>query len=956
MNKKRIVTMMIGRYCWTGLLACLLYALCPYASGAQTTETLYLSGTGLGHTVTWDFYCSKGMNSGRWSRIEVPSQWELQGFGAYTYGRFYLNEGAKPADEWGLYRYRFDVPRQWEGRQVNIVFEGVMTDTEVRVNGRLAGAKHQGGFYRFVYDITDKLHFKGKNRLEVKVWKESANRSVNAAERRADWWLFGGIYRPVYLEAVPRTHIERVAVDATAEGSLSARIHFRNLPKQCALRTELLTVDGNVSQGKRLSRLNGDTCQTVTTQWKGVRPWDCEHPNLYKLRLELLDASQRVLHVHEERIGFRTVEFRPKDGIYVNGTKIVLKGINRHCFHPDGGRTTNRDISLQDAKLIKAMNMNAVRSHYPPDKHFLEVCDSLGLFYLEEFAGWHGAYNDTTAARLLPEMLARDVNHPCVFMWSNGNEGGWNERMDKCFADYDPQGRHVVHPWADFDGLDTHHYPAYQTGTYRLANGYRVFMPTEFLHGQYDKGLGSGLDDYWANYTESPLFAGGFLWTFVDEAVRRTDKDGMLDSDGPNGPDGIVGPYREKEGSFYTVREVWAPIQFKKLYITPSFKGDFLVTNAYLFSNLKECRMKYRLHALPSPLRQDTATVLAQGEVMLPPLEPGETGKARMILPDCFFQGDVLELIAYDARGEVIGNWTWPVHYASGYFARQYDFPVSGQVTRIEQSGNQVILSAGKASATFDNRTGLLTRVMSGGAIVPFGDGPLPVGMKAEFVDGQVRYEGSDALYVAYYRGAVDSIVWRMTPAGLLGMDALILNRENGGGFNGVFYDKKVYNFGLTFSYPERQAKGMRWMGRGPYRVWKNRIKGTNYGIWEKAYNNTVTGEDFEHLVYPEFKGYHANLYWATLESEDASFTVYSETDGLYFRVFTPQEPKNRRNGENSMWKFPEGDLSFLLDIPAMRSFKPVTELGPHSQPSSIRIKRGDEGLHIKLWFDFSRH
>lgn len=590
---KRIKQFFIGASC-----------LCATVTNAQNTETLYLSGTGLGNTVTWDFYCSEGMNSGKWSKIEVPSQWELQGFGEYTFGRFYLVKGAKPSDETGLYRYKFKVPADWKDKQVSIVFEGVMTDTEVKINNELAGDIHQGGFISFNYDITDKLKFGKSNELEVKVWKESANKSVNAAERRADWWLFGGIYRPVYLKAMPKIHIERIAVNATADGKLSTEVHMNNLPKGYSLATSLTPVGENKSIGRQTTTLGSGNVQTISTDWEGIRTWDCEHPNLYLLRLELLDNQKRLVHIHEERIGFRTVEFRPKDGIYINGTKVVMKGVNRHSFHPDGGRTTNKEISLQDALLIKEMNMNAVRSHYPPDKHFLDVCDSLGIFYLEEFPGWHGRYDEKVGEKLLKEMMAHDVNHPCIFLWSNGNEGGWNKKLDTRFADYDPQKRHVIHPWADFNQLDTHHYPAYQTGTARLANGYNVFMPTEFLHGQYDKGLGAGLEDYWSNYTSNPLFAGGFLWTFMDEAVARSDKGGILDSDGPNGPDGIVGPRREKEGSFYTVREVWAPIQFKNMFITPSFKGEFAVSNTYLFTNLKECSMKYRLYAIPSPLKE----------------------------------------------------------------------------------------------------------------------------------------------------------------------------------------------------------------------------------------------------------------------------------------------------------------------------------------------------------------
>lgn len=920
---------------------------------AQNTETFYLSGTGLENTKKWDFYCSEGRNSGKWSKIEVPSQWELQGFGDYTYGRFYLKEGAKPSSEYGIYRHAFKVPSDWKNKSVSLVFEGVMTDSEVKINGQIAGEMHQGGFYRFSYDISDKLKFGQTNQLEVKVWKESANSSVNGAERRADWWLFGGIYRPVYLKASPKIHIERIAVDAKADGNLTTQIFTKNLPEGYSIATSLISVKEKSTIGRKTNALTKSNQQVINSQWSGIKTWDNENPNLYTLKLELLDGAGKVVHNYDERIGFRTIEFRPKDGIYVNGTKIILKGINRHSFHPDGGRTTNREISLQDAKLIKKMNMNAVRSHYPPDKHFLEMCDSLGIFYLNELAGWHNSYNTEVGSKLLQEMIARDVNHPCIFIWANGNEGGWNKNLDPLFAKFDPQKRHVVHPWADFNGLDTHHYPAYQTGTYRLTNGYNVFMPTEFLHGLYDRGHGAGLEDFWNNYTSSPLFAGGFLWTFVDEAVKRADKNGILDSDGPNGPDGIVGPYREKEGSFFTVREVWSPIQFKNLHITPSFNGEFFVTNSYLFTNLRECSMQFRLYQASSPLKQNKQTLITQGKISLPEIDPGETGKAKMELPANFFQGDIIELEAYDKHGDTICNWTWPVKYASEYFETQIAKEINSEKANTQNSENEFVIEGNGIQVAFNKKDGMLSQIRKGNKIIPFNNGPIPVGMKVKFQNGMTRVDGNDALYIAKYQGAIDSIVWRMTGDGMLGMDALIFNRPNGGRIGEPFFDEKVYNFGLTFSYPEAEAKGMRWFGRGPYRVWKNRIKGTNYGIWKKAYNNTVTGESFESLIYPEFKGYHGNTYWATIESDNAPFTVYSETDGLYFRVFTPEEPVHRRDGENSMWEFPSGDISFLLDIPAMRSFKTIPEHGPKSQPSTIRLKQGDEGFRMKLWFDF---
>lgn len=923
---------------------------------AQTLETqrLYLSGTGLDNTKRWQFYCSAGMNSGKWKTIEVPSQWELQGFGAYTFGRFYLKEGAKPSDETGLYRYGFKVPSTWKDKQIEIVFEGVMTDTEVKVNGVSAGKLHQGGFYRFSYDITDKVKVGSKNMLEVKVWKESADKTVNAAERRADWWLFGGIYRPVYLQARPKVNIQRVAVDARADGKLLTRLYTKGVGKGYSVALSLTSVGHDKAVlGRQVVKIDTVSCQDVETQWKNVRLWDCEHPNLYALKVELLDEKGQVKHIYRERVGFRTVEFRPKDGFYVNGTKIILKGINRHCFYPDGGRTTSKALSIQDVELIKSMNANAIRSHYSPDRHLLDVCDSLGIFYLDEFTGWHGKYSTEVGSRLQEEMLASDANHPCIFLWSNGNEGGWNKSLDSRFAELDVQKRHVIHAWADFNGVDTHHYPAYQTGTARLANGYKVFMPTEFLHSQYDKGGGAGLEDFWNNYSRNPMFAGGFIWAFVDEAVKRTDKGGILDSDGPNGPDGIVGPYREKEGSYYTIREVWSPVRLAPFQVTPSFDGSFKVSNGYLFTNLNECRMTYKVYAVSSPLAGGAKVLVGSGEVRLPSIAPGETGTARMASPEDCQKGDVLELEAFDPYGRSIFNKSIPTRLAEAYFTRQYHASPAASKAAVTNAGGKVLLSAGHVTVAFSAADGRLEEVRRGEQVIPLTKGPVPVGMKADFKALKTRLDGNDALLVVRYVGAIDSIVWRLKPDGLLGMEAVMLNRGNGGGYKGEFYDNQVYNLGLTFSYPESNVKGMRWLGRGPYRVWRNRIPGTNFGLWEKAWNNTITGESFSSLVYPEFKGYHANLYWATLESDTTPFTVYSETDGIYFRVFTPEEPHNRRNGEDTMKPFPDGDISFLYEIPAMRSFKTIGEHGPLSQPSTIRIKSGDEGLKMKLWFDF---
>ncbi|MDE5850814.1 MAG: beta-galactosidase [Muribaculaceae bacterium] len=933
-------------------LAALTLAVSVYSSDIAT-ERIYLSGTGAGDTRTWDFYCSDGMNSGRWTKIEVPSQWEQQGFGGYTYGRFYLDKNAKPSSETGLYRHSFAVPEEWKGKTVKIVFEGAMTDTDVKINGKSAGEIHQGGFTEFSYDISKILKYGDENNLlEIKVDKESANTSVNAAERRADWWLFGGIYRPVYLEVMPKSHIERIAVDASADGKLESTLFASGIKKGDAVEVELKSLPEGLSRGTRRVVLTGDST-TFMTDWEGIMPWDCEHPNLYEVSYTLVDAKGTPKHTHKERIGFRDIDFREKDGLYLNGTKLLIKGVNRHSFHPETGRTLNKEQSVADAKLIKEMNMNAVRSHYPPDRHFLEVCDSIGLLYLDELPGWHDAYDTEVGFSLLREFIARDVNHPSVIIWSNGNEGGWNSELDGMFSMLDPQKRHVVHPWADFNGIDTHHYPSYQTGPGKLGNGWKVFMPTEFLHSRYDKGAGAGLEDFWEMYRRNPMFAGGFIWAFVDEAIARSDRDGWLDSDGSNGCDGIVGPYREKEGSFYTIRDVWAPVQFAPFNITPSFEGSMLVTNEFLFTDFKDCSMKWRTYKVSFPDDGGVKCMLASGDVALPGIGPSETGRARFSLPENFFDADVFEVEMFDPYGRSVLTRTWPVKFASDYLcAVDENTGMNSGNAGFTESGDTVTLFSPDVSVSFDRQTGKITDIRSGGKRVPFGDGPVAVGMRAKVRESSVRKDGSEAVFAVKYEGGIDSIVWRMNGNGILSMDAVMLNRAGGKIDGKPVFEDKITDIGLTFSYPESEVKGMTWLGAGPYRVWKNRQRGANFGLWHKDYNNTVTGSNFEDLVYPEFKGYHGSLYWAVLEGDNSNITVSSATDGVFLRVFTPEEPKGIK-GEDRMQPFPEGDISFLIDINAMRSFKPIPEHGPRSQPTKVRIKPGDDGECLSLRFDF---
>lgn len=892
--------------------------------------------------MTWDFYCTEGRNSGSWQQIEVPSQWELQGFGEYCYGRWYKEGKKHPPREGGIYRRRFFVPKSWRGEQVRIVFEGVMTDAAVKINGRSAGAIHRGAFYEFEYDISKLVRYGVENEIEVHVWKESSDKSINAAERKADWWIFGGIFRPVYLEVRPKSHIVDYALNPRADGSLLGTLYTTPVGEGTMLE---LTLDG-----ERVLRyaLQAGTEHPIDASWLDIQPWNPESPNLYTLGLRLLDPKGKSLHYREERIGFRTIDLRPADGLYLNGVKLQLKGINRHSFWPEGGRTTSAEISRRDGELIKAMNMNAVRVHYAPDRHFLDVCDSLGILVVDELCGWQNAYSTEAGKPLVESFMRRDRNRPSVIIWSNGNEGGWNTELDRYFAEMDPQGRPLVHPWADFGPIDTHHYPAYQTGIARFTNGQKLFMPTEFMHGMYDQGHGAGLEDFWTKYTASPLFVGGFMWDFSDNAVVRTDRNGELDSDGSNGTDGILGPHREKEGSYYTVRDVWAPIQFETLRITPSFDGRILARNDYLYTNLERCSAHYRLLRVSASGMES----IEEGELVLPPLDPRCQGFAKMHISGQFFAADLLEITLRYPSGEEMVTRTWPIHRAAYYLPAPNDQMMP--VASLRADDRRVELSAADRTVCFDRSTGRICEIRRPGGEVSFTDGPIPVGMNCRLDRVESRMEGGVAVMTSYYLGALDSIRWEMHPDGSLRMEAIMLNRANGGkGFDDAVVVQNVTNLGFSFCYPEAKVKNVKWFGRGPYRVWKNRIRGTQYGIWEKAWNDASTGAAFERLVYPEFHGYHADMRWMTLATTEGDFTIRSASDGLYMRLFTPEQPKDNKSGITAYPDFPAGDISFLYEIPAMRCFKPLSDHGPSGQPGHVRIKKGDEGIKMVLRFEF---
>jgi hypothetical protein len=914
------------------VLACLFLFLGfeGISQSSAKKEIQYLSGTDNKNTVTWDFWCTGGRKSGVWSKIEVPSHWEQQGFGAYNYGRDYVTYGKnfRFYDEKGIYRHPFTIPSGWKGKEVFIVFEGSMTDTEVKINGQSAGETHQGAFYRFKYNITDKIRFDKPNQLEVLVSKMSADNSVNNAERLADYWILGGIFRPVYLEAYPKEHIDHIAIDAKADGAFAMNVFTENIRPGSEIFAEILDAKGKTVGTTKVGTTGRSDSFFLKTKVNKPLQWTAETPNLYRVNVSIKNAG-KIIYQTTQKFGFRTIEIRKQDGIYVNGVKIKMKGVNRHVWWPETGRCVNPGIDLNDVKLIKEMNMNAVRcSHYPPDQTFLQYCDSLGLYVLDELAGWQKAYSTKAGEKLVKEMVIRDANHPSIIFWSNGNEGGHNFNLDDDYGKYDLSNRPVIHahhrPGNAFNGIDCNHYENYYS-TQKILADTNIYMTTEFLHSQDDGGGAAALEDMWELHWNAKKGAGGFLWALVDEGLVRTDENGIIDVNGVNAPDGLVGPHREKEGSVNAIREIYSPVKIWLKELPANFNGEIPVENRYHYTNLNQCTFQWKLVDFRSREDLFSGNILRKkGNAVAPAIAPTEKGILKLNLPADWKNYDGLTLTAFDPFKNELYEWVWKVKTNTQLLDSILVLSVNDPV-KVTEADSMITLKANGISVSFNKNNGKLSGLANDfSARLSFRDGPVLVSGNATFT-GLKQYKENDGYVVeASYSGDMKYVRWKMYGSGWLEMTYEYT-------LNGT------YPFtGVSFHYPENFVLGAKWLGKGPYRVWKNRLQGVTYNVWENRNNDTHTGST--PWIYPEFKGYYADITWMEMNTVQGKFTIASPDEGLFVRLFDFYGV----SGERPAPQLPIGDISFLDRIPpiggklALNINYNTASLGPQSEPNKV--------------------
>ena len=923
---------------------------------AQETEIHYLSGRGVGSEVSWGFNLVEGRGAGGWTFIKVPAHWEQQGFGAYNYG----HDEDKTSDI-GFYRLSFPVPEAWQGRHVELVFEGVMTDSYPWVNGT-ALAPHKGGFTRFSYDISALLRYGDSNQLEIEVYEISTDDSIELAERDADYWVFGGIYRPVYLAVSPAERLAHWPIDARADGSLRIPVELAGLTAAAELELSVETLDGRLMGSPLRQRVEGGTEKVeLTGTFSGVSPWNAEQPTLYRARL-VLRRGEEVLHSASKRFGFRSFE-RRVDGFYVNGRRILLKGVNRHVFYPDSGRTSNSERDRRDVELIKSLHMNAVRTaHYPPDVAFLDACDELGLYVIDELPGWHDAYDTEPARQLVAEMVRRDADHPSILFWANGNEGGHNFDVDADFARHDPQGRLVLHPQKVFSGFDTFHYPTWNELIERLDPGslrsrWRdlwgeplLFLPTEFQHGLYDGGGGASLADFWQAIRSSPLGVGGFLWTFTDEAIARSDRDGALDSAGNYGPDGILGPWREPSGSSIAVAEIFAPVQV--LVPAAPFPGDsggelvphlenwdgrVLLENRFDFLDLGGASLAWR--TLRYPELPGPAQELASGRLPLPVTPPGR--QVTVLLDQVpWRQAEVLELLILLPDGREAGRRTaWVQRARNVAWAA---LPTPPAVPRIVNSADKAVLEDTAARVELDAKTGALLALRDGKARLP-----LAAPLATSRVLAGAELPTPEA--VRFFK--------RLEPRAAVGVD--LRYEEPAAAFSWLLLGQGWVRFsywleapasplpGIFFPLEPERVLAFSWLGPGPARVWRNRLAG-QIGWHHKVPSQLVNaGTELGHE--PIFAGYYGPLRRAVFELTEGQLELLFE-ENTYLGVGVPSFPDDAKKARAQV--LPREGISFLHELTAIgNKFDEPAKLGPAASAEER------EKLHAGVvWLRFTAH
>ncbi|WHX50324.1 glycoside hydrolase family 2 TIM barrel-domain containing protein [Paenibacillus woosongensis] len=704
-----------------------------------------------------DFY-KLDYDSSSWAELPVPSHWQFHGYDypQYTNVRYPWAESEPELqppfaptryNPVGSYIRTFTVPEAWQGQPVFLSFQGVESAFYVWVNGELVGYS-EDTFTPAEFDITAYLAA-GENKLAVEVYRWC---DASWLEDQ-DFWRLSGIFRDVYLYSAPAVHVSdffvRAELDehyADAQLQLDAKLtDYFEAKSKCSLEMQLYDAEQkpvwDVPCIATASFHEGSEQQlALSAPVRNPFKWSAETPHLYTLVLSVKDDAGRLLETVSCKVGFRTFEL--KDGLMkINGKRIVFKGVNRHEFSCDKGRAITKDEMIRDIELMKAYNINAVRtSHYPNQSLWYELCDEYGLYVIDETnLETHGSWeygqkelNDRNVPASRPEwranvldrcnsMFQRDKNHPSVVIWSLGNEsfGGDNFiAMHDFLKQADPT--RLVH----YEGI--FHYRASEAASdiestmyikpkeveqYARNNPQKPYILCEYSHAMGNSC--GGLHLYTELFDRYDILQGAFIWDWVDQAIRtRTPDDteymayggdfGESPHDGNFCGNGLIFADRTVTPKLDEVKKCYQSVKFESVNLQ---LGRIRVQNQYLFTDLREYALNWEVQLDGVPASNGTV------ELRLPPGESTEI---------------VIPYLPIDSRGQEAiltvslatrhkTKWAeaghevaWEQFTLAPYFRRESSVLDDSAALTVSELDDELLVSAKNVVLRFSQSTGEL--------------------------------------------------------------------------------------------------------------------------------------------------------------------------------------------------------------------------------------------------------
>ncbi|WP_154890854.1 glycoside hydrolase family 2 TIM barrel-domain containing protein [Paenibacillus polysaccharolyticus] len=703
-------------------------------------------------------------DASNWDNIAVPSNWQLQGYDYphytnMTYPWVEREPELKPPfapatyNPVGSYIHTFTVPADWKDRPVLLHFEGVESAFYVWVNGELVGYS-EDTFTPAEFDITAYLT-EGENKLAVEVYRWC---DASWLENQ-DFWRLSGIFRGVYLHSPSPVQIAdffvRTELDdalQNAELQLDVKLYNHNAGQQ----VEGLTVQAQLYDAEQKLVLDQPLAAEVSfaneeeitlhlsTPVANPLLWSAETPNLYTLVLSIQNTSGETVEAVRTRVGFRRFEI--KDGLMkINGKRIVFKGVNRHEFSPDSGRAIGREDMIRDIELMKAYNVNAVRtSHYPNQTLWYELCDEYGLYVIDETnLETHGTWyygqkemNDDNIPASKPEwrdnvidrcnsMFQRDKNHASIIIWSLGNESFGGDNFIAMY-DYLKQAdpTRLVHYEGTYHYRPTDSASDIESTMYISPNDIEQYARMKgdkkpYIICEYSHAMGNscgGLHLYWEMFDKYEILQGAFIWDWVDQSIRTKTADGIeylayggdfgeSPHDGNFCGNGLILADKTVTPKLEEVKKCYQNVRMQALNLQT---GLVRIANHFLFTDLNEYALAWTLSHNGVSVEKGHLDIAAQ---------PGESVEVHIpYTPSSDLYTEAVLTVSLETKkatkwaeaGHEIG---WEQFVVSPRL-RAIQQPVAGasdalQVEELQDGGLKV--NAGEVSISFSSVTGALT-------------------------------------------------------------------------------------------------------------------------------------------------------------------------------------------------------------------------------------------------------